>query len=108
MRVVLRLPPHHNRSGYLSSIRVTLINRIIARISIQVHPALVPHRITRHELAELRIVEPVPQQVQKARVLVPAPELRPHPVVQVLADAGIAMGELNPLDKILHKPKSLF
>ena len=41
-------------------------------------------------------------------VLVPVAELRSHSVVQIIADAGIAMGELNPLDKILHKPKSLF
>ena len=74
----------------------------------QILAAPVPHRITRHELAELRVVVPVPQQVNEAAVLVPVPELCSHSVVQILADAGIAMGELKPLDKILHKPKSLF
>ncbi len=48
---------------------------------------MVPHRITRHKLAELRVVEAVPQQVDEARVLVPAPKLRSHPIVQVLAAA---------------------
>ena len=93
---------------FIVSIRVTLINRIVPRIPVQIHPAPIADGITRHELAELRVVEPVPQQVQKARVLVPVAELRSHSVVQIIADAGIAMGELNPLDKILHKPKSLF
>jgi len=60
----------------------------IARIPIQVCPAPVPQRITRHELAELRVVVPVPQQVDKARVLIPVPELRSHPVVQILTAAA--------------------
>ena len=51
---------------------LSLVNWIIPRMPIQVHPALVPHRITRHKLAELRIVEPVTQQVDEARVLVPS------------------------------------
>ena len=74
----------------------------------QILAAPVAHRIKRHKLAELGVVEPVPQQVKEARVLVAVAELRSHSVVQILADAGIAMGELKPLDKILHKPKSLF
>lgn len=65
---------------FIVSIRVTLIDRVIPRVPVQVHPAPVPHRITRHELAELRVVEPVPQQVQKARALVPVAELRCHSV----------------------------
>ena len=75
---------------------------------VQILAAPVAHWIKRHKLPELRVVEPVPQQVKEARVLVPVAELRSHSVVQILADAGIAMGELKPLDKILHKPKSLF
>jgi len=66
---------------FIVSIRVTLINRIVPRIPVQIHPAPIADGITRHELAELRVVEPVPQQVQKARVLVPVAELRSHSVV---------------------------
>ena len=65
----------------MPAIWITLVDWIVGTIPVQVHPAPIPHRVTRHKLAELRVVEPVTQQVQKARVLVPVPELRSHPVV---------------------------
>ena len=47
-------------------VAVDLIDRIIPHIPIQVHPAPVPYRVTRHKLAELRVVELVLQQVDEA------------------------------------------
>ena len=70
-------------SCWRKPILVLVINRIILAIPIEVDAPRIANGIARHKLPGLRVVEPMPQQIQEARVLVPIPPLRPEPIVQV-------------------------